>query len=228
MAKFTMRLLAVPAVGDFFNYFMHTPTFNTNRLKAKSFKSDVWLFLKRGETETHLSIKYKDSETSPSKLPKQFFDFENANWCEFRSNIINNIADIDISSPANIDLCCTRLAEIIINARNNSVPVKVVKSAPDTFSTKTSKLIGLKNKIARNIGRTRDPTIQQQLKSHLTNAKKLLSESININRNDNWARFIKATSESTNKFWAAAKKVRNKNSAFPALIVNNLTKSEAL
>lgn len=175
----------------------------------------------------HLPVTFEICITEPIvKDETQIFRYDKANWKHFKDFIGQNI-NLNKESEfckfidkASIDKAIQSLSDLILLARDRSIPKSVQRKADMNieFSDNVKLLIRLRNTRRRQWQRTRSTELRQIVKD----LNEEIQHEIQLLRNERWNTFLEnIDSVDSKKLWSISKILRKKSKGIPTLRCQN-------
>ncbi|KAG5673197.1 hypothetical protein PVAND_003264 [Polypedilum vanderplanki] len=171
------------------------------------------LTLSKGLISDHNAVEFTiDTKPEKSNQTSDFFDYKNAEWEKYCA-VINQKLSIIANAPTlpqecqQIDESIAMFTNLILEAQDISVPKKRRNSYKLDLPDKLLKAIKIKNTLKRKWQRTRD----SQLKSMVNYYERLIKESVNSIKNENWSYKLSQIDPDNVKVWKTAKILKKKN-----------------
>lgn len=139
--------------------------------------------------------------------PKYMIDYKNADWQLFKSTINEKLTvNYRIKTKEEVDDTINMLQTIIINAKNQAIPNKLLRPDKSVLPDHIQELIRKRNRI-RNIYQRTKVDIYRQQKNSLSNT---ITREIQTWNNDNWEKKLQNLNVKDNSIWKTAKSFTKK------------------
>ena len=154
-----------------------------------------------------------------------FYDHSNTNWDVYRTNIDQNLnlnvfQTCNLTSKENIDIAIDDLENIIKNALNESVPLRVRREQPNLLTDEIKSLIRIRRSQIRLYQRNGFRHHKQAANFIQSRIKSLCDIAYNDNFQDHISSFI-PNEHYNKKLWKITKILKNKRPNIPPLHIDN-------
>lgn len=146
-------------------------------------------------------------ETESTVFEKNWsYNYQKADWNQFRAIIKNNLTPFDCS--VSIDIQLNQLTNLILEARDQSIPKLYRTEKLSQLSPETVVCIRERNRLRRLRQRTSN---LYNLSPQINILNRMISTKVHIDRNNNWSRVLEKCTKASSKFWNLTKSLRGKN-----------------
>lgn len=177
---------------------------------------------------------YCQMDCTYSILSRPAFQYDRANWTEYRHFIEERLPNVSCNTPNEIDATIDTLSTLMISARDTFVPTINYRDRASRLATDTIQAIRYKNKLIRNWQRSSDPAEKGRFKTAANIAGKMVNDLVRRDRNLNWRTFLDQLGPGSKKFWKLSRSLRGKQPSAPSTlrhgdntVITNGDKAEA-
>ena len=194
-----------------------------------------------GSDHNAVSFKILLNENLQLRQPTCRPSYKDTNWLLYRQSINELLAAVDmnletVQSTNEIDEKLGTLTSAIHEAQHRAVPLVNASHYGLVLTPEIEQLMRQRSTLERRCQRTRVSNYRHHLRSQINNLSKLIRNSVQALRNENWSNFLKSITEDDNfkKLWQTTKFLKNKNKKLPPLktssgtLVTPLEKAELM